>query len=87
MTRSLVFLLLSFLPLVSQSAGKGNGGPSQAAMMQSQSHGDGGGGGRRYEDPRRAPPMDPKRKIHEQDCTRPIDPGSGNLRCRGPDTK
>lgn len=49
--------------------------------MQPQSHG--GGGGRRYEDPRRAPPMDPKRRINEQDCTRPIDLTAGNLRCKG----
>jgi hypothetical protein len=29
-----------------------------------------------------APPMDPTRKISEQDCGRPIDTGGGNLRCR-----
>jgi len=81
-----IFILLLLFPLASQAAGKGNGGPSQAAMMQSQSHG-GGGGGQRYEDPRRAPPMDPKRKINEQDCTKPIDIGAGNLRCKAQTVK
>ena len=29
-----------------------------------------------------APPMDPSRKVSEQDCTRPIDTDGGNLMCR-----
>jgi flagellar biosynthesis GTPase FlhF len=29
-----------------------------------------------------APPMDPKRKVSEQDCSRPIDTSDGNLMCR-----
>ena len=29
-----------------------------------------------------APPMDPKRKVSEQDCSKPIDTGGGNLMCR-----
>jgi len=29
-----------------------------------------------------APPPDPTRKINVQDCTVPIDPSAGNLRCR-----
>jgi hypothetical protein len=28
------------------------------------------------------PPMDPTRTVSEQDCTRPIDTGGGNLMCR-----
>ncbi len=28
------------------------------------------------------PPMDPKRKIDEQDCSKPVPPEGGNLRCR-----
>ena len=87
MMRLLAFLLLFVSLPVSQAAGKGSGGPSPAAMMQSQSHAgggfSGGGGGRRYEDPRRAPPMDPKRRVNEQDCTKPVDIGAGNLRCKG----
>jgi hypothetical protein len=29
-----------------------------------------------------APPMDPTRKVSEQDCSQPIDTGGGNLMCR-----
>jgi membrane protein involved in colicin uptake len=29
-----------------------------------------------------APPMDPARKVNEQECTRPIDTDGGNLMCR-----
>jgi len=46
----------------------------------------GGGGGASgrysYPDPRQPPPMDPKRQVSEQDCTKPIDLSAGNLRCK-----
>ena len=29
------------------------------------------------------PPMDPRRKVDEQDCSRPIETAGGNLMCRG----
>jgi membrane protein involved in colicin uptake len=29
-----------------------------------------------------APPMDPTRRVNEQDCSRPVDTGGGNLMCR-----
>ncbi len=29
-----------------------------------------------------APPMDPGRKVSEQDCSRPLDLSAGNLRCK-----
>ncbi|HWI98039.1 MAG TPA: hypothetical protein VNU96_03435 [Burkholderiales bacterium] len=29
-----------------------------------------------------APPMDAKRKVAEQDCSKPIDDNDGNLRCK-----
>ena len=61
-------------------AAKGNGGPSVASQMQSTGHG--GGAGRRYYDPRRAPPMDPKRKVNEQDCSKPVTLDGGNLKCK-----
>jgi hypothetical protein len=28
------------------------------------------------------PPMDPKRKVTEQDCSKPVDTGTGNLMCK-----
>jgi hypothetical protein len=31
---------------------------------------------------RREPPLDPTRKVSEQDCSKPIDPTLGNLRCK-----
>ena len=31
---------------------------------------------------RPAPALDPKRRINEQDCTKPIAQDAGNLRCR-----
>ena len=36
-----------------------------------------------YETERDPPPeLAPERRISEQDCTRPIDPSLGNLRCK-----
>jgi len=32
--------------------------------------------------PRSAPPLDESRRVNEQDCTRPIEDWSANLRCR-----
>jgi hypothetical protein len=33
-------------------------------------------------DPRRAPELDPTRKVSERDCTKPLDLNGGNLRCK-----
>ena len=74
----LLFLTVS-LPL---HAAKGNGGPSPASQMQSKSASGSGGGGRHYEDPRHAPPMDPRRKVNEQDCSKPVKLDGGNLKCK-----
>ena len=52
--------------------------PSASVTVQ----GGGGTSGRYYPDPRHPPPMDPKRDVNEQDCTKPIDPSAGNLRCK-----
>jgi hypothetical protein len=66
------------------TGGKGNGAPSPAAMTQSSGRAGGGGagGGRRYDDPRKAPPLDESRKVSEQDCSKPVDLQAGNLRCK-----
>ena len=86
MIRTPLFFLLtvSLIPVNAAAGGKGSGGPSPAAQMQAKSTGGGGGGGsgNRYQDPRKAPPMDPKRKVNEQDCSRPIDLAAGNLKCQ-----
>ena len=81
---SLVCLFLSG-NCFSASGGKGNGGPSPAAAMQSGRIGGTGMSGERegsYMDPRRAPPMDKTRKVKEQDCSKPVDLSGGNLRCK-----
>jgi hypothetical protein len=76
----LILLLITGNPVF---AAKGNGAPSPAAQMQaSRSGGGGGGGGRAYLDPRKAPPLDPGRKVNEQDCSKPIDLNAGNLKCK-----
>ena len=80
-----VFLFALFLFAVNANAAKGNGAPSPASQMQSARSGGGsggGGGGRPYMDPRKAPPLDPSRKVSEQDCSRPIDLNAGNLKCK-----
>ncbi len=77
--RLLAFLFLAVsLPA---HAAKGNGGPSAASQMQAGGvHG--GGGGTRYGDPRRAPLLDPNRKVNEQDCSKPVNIEAGNLKCK-----
>jgi len=83
MSRLLLCLLLGLIFSSAGVAAKGNGGPSPAATMQSKSSGTGGGGGGHgYRDPRHAPPMDPKRKVSEQDCSKPVNPEAGNLKCK-----
>lgn len=32
--------------------------------------------------PDTVPPLDPQRRVNEQDCTKPVDLTAGNLRCR-----
>jgi hypothetical protein len=44
--------------------------------------GHGGGSGLQRVDPREAPPLDPKREVTEQDCTKPLDLTKGNLKCK-----
>ena len=75
------FLLLALLALSSGFAHpKSNGGSSPAAQMQSGRIG--GSGGVRAADARHAPALDPHRKVAEQDCTKPVDPSAGNLKCK-----
>ena len=69
----------------SVSGGKTGGLPSSAptTTMQSTPTGHGGGTGRlREEDLRNPPPLDPKREVTEQDCTKPVDLTKGNLKCK-----
>ena len=77
------WLLVLFLAVSLQAhAAKGNGGPSVASQMQAGGVHGGGGGSQRITDPRHAPPMDPKRKVNEQDCSKPVKLDGGNLKCK-----
>lgn len=46
------------------------------------SHGGGGGGSARRLNPRNVPPLAADRKVNEQDCSKPIDWTSGNVKCK-----
>jgi hypothetical protein len=96
--KAVSFLLLWICLGVAAAAGgkSANGGKAavHAADVTSttapSSGGGGGGGGHAgsttgrllYVDPRNAPPMDPQRKVTEQDCTKPVDLSRGNLKCK-----
>lgn len=68
----------------SVSGGKAGGLPSSAPTSTSQTmqSGHGGGSSRQREELRNPPPLDPKREITEQDCSKPVDLTKGNLKCK-----
>jgi hypothetical protein len=83
--------ILSLLPAfaiaapASVSGGKTGAQLSSASTttMQTTQTGHGGGTGRLQDyDPRQVPPLDPKREVTEQDCTKPVDLTKGNLKCK-----
>lgn len=89
MTRvSLLLLSLAFVSVnaaatgSAASGGKGKALGSVADTAHGSTGGSGGSGGRRSNDPRKAPPLDESRKVSEQDCSKPVDPQAGNLRCK-----
>ena len=68
----------------SVSGGKAGGLLSSTPTSTSQTTqaGHGGGSSRQQEEPRNPPPLDPKREVIEQDCTKPVDLTKGNLKCK-----
>jgi hypothetical protein len=85
----LALLLIPTLAIgapASVSGGKAGGLLSSAptsASSQTTQTGHGGGSGRlREEELRNPPPLDPKREVTEQDCTKPVDLTKGNLKCK-----
>ena len=66
------------------AAGKGAADTTGAASVPAATSTHHGGGRAPYTDPRRAPPLDPRRKVTEQDCTKPVDWTLGNLKCKQP---
>jgi hypothetical protein len=81
-------VVLSF----SVQASTGKGGKASFGASADSGHGSpgaGGGGGTSItgnramvRDPRSAPPLADKRKVNEQDCSKPVDMQAGNLRCK-----
>ena len=68
----------------SVSGGKAGGLPSSVPTSTSQTMqtGHGGGNSQQREELRNPPPLDPKREITEQDCSKPVDLTKGNLKCK-----
>jgi hypothetical protein len=86
-----LFLALALLFFAHVQAATSGGKGGKLGFSSGSGHGNTGGGGggsfsttgrSTYRDPRSAPPLDERRKVSEQDCTKPIDPSSGNLRCK-----
>ena len=83
----LCLTLLCSSPAYATGQGGGKSGAAFAASASTTSMsttaGRGGGGNRVTRvDPRQPPPLDPERKVTEQDCTKPVDLTAGNLRCK-----
>jgi hypothetical protein len=63
----------------SSGARAGHGSTATAASKRT----GGGSGGTASSHLRlKAPPLAPDRKVHQQDCTKPIDWSSGNISCK-----
>jgi hypothetical protein len=83
-------LPLLLMPMVaigapaSVSGGKSGGLLSSTPTSTSQTThtGHGGSSGRAREELRNPPPLDPKREVNEQDCSKPVDMTKGNLKCK-----
>jgi hypothetical protein len=84
--RVLLFAISVFF-LCSVEAASSGGKAGKLGSVADSGHGGTGGGssstGRtRYQDPRKAPPLEETRKVSEQDCSKPVDLSAGNLRCK-----
>lgn len=85
---AIILLLIAFFPAsFAKTGGKGAGihanapGGGDKVSGGSSSHSGGGGMNRRL-DPRHVPPLATGRRVHEQDCSKPIDWTSGNVKCK-----
>jgi hypothetical protein len=81
MIRFFIFILVACAP-AAEAATSGKGKALGSVADSPRGSTGGGGSGRRYNDPRKAPPLDESRKVSEQDCSKPVDLQSGNLRCK-----
>jgi hypothetical protein len=74
---------LVILPGQAATGGKGKAlAATPSPTRTSTATGHGGSTLRTMRDPRRAPELDPTRKVSERDCTKPLDLNGGNLRCK-----
>jgi hypothetical protein len=85
----LLFLLIAVSGFAKDGGGGGTHGNIGRGSVPSDGGtraGGGGGGGSTMRGglgERKPPaPLDPSRKVSEQDCSKPIDPQAGNLRCK-----
>lgn len=74
----LAVLLLAFSCCAEAAGGKFASAPAPSGA----SNGFTRGGSGQLQDPRKAAPLDPKRKVNEQDCSKPVDFSAGNLKCK-----
>ena len=64
------------------AAGRGKVAAAPSVTHAASSVRIGGSSNRMAQDPRTAPPLDPARRVNEQDCTKPVELSAGNLRCK-----
>ena len=74
----LALLLLVFSCVAEAAGGKFAAAPAPSGA----SNGFTRGGSGQMHDPRKAAPLAPKRKVNEQDCSKPVDLTAGNLKCK-----
>jgi hypothetical protein len=78
---AILFLLFATAAQAATSGGRGGQAATGAQAPMRASNGFTRGGG--YPVNRPMPgPLDPKRKVNEQDCSKPIDLTAGNLKCK-----
>jgi len=87
----LLALIVPLAALAKSSGGHGGSGhgathaannPQSSGGSKPGSTSSHGGGIQNRMDPRHAPPLASDRKVHEQDCTQPVDWSAGNLKCK-----
>jgi hypothetical protein len=76
-----MLLVLFQADALSKSGGKGAGSHTHVPAAGA-AHSGGGGGMSGRLNPRNVPPLATERRIHEQDCSKPVDWSSGNVKCK-----
>jgi hypothetical protein len=81
---TLLIVFIASVAVAKEGSGRGPHGDTSSGATGGTRAGGGGGSMSRGTMGQRNPPapLDPARKISEQDCSKPIDPQAGNLRCK-----